>query len=338
MKKNLKRYSLASMKEIMASMDMAAYRGEQLFQWLWQKGATDFAAMTNFSKSLRTRLAERFKIAGIIKERQTSSEEGVVKYLMRLEDKRAVETVFIPEGKRNTLCLSTQVGCPLQCRFCATGMMGFGRNLEPHEIAGQIQSIDCPTARPVTNLVLMGMGEPLLNIENVLNAIDIISSSIGLSISQRRVTISTIGILDGIERLLASSYKIKLAISLNFADEDLRQEMMPGTKPYALKDLLKLAHEYSRKKSRITFEYVLLGGVNDRLKDARILLARLRGIPCKINLIIYNPHPRLPFRPPTDQQAAAFHAYLLDSPFTVTLRRSRGQDINAGCGQLVSGD
>lgn len=335
MKENLKKYSLSQLRDLVHSMGLARYRGEQLFQWLWQKHATDFSAMTNFSKDLRTHLSHRYNISGVKKESEIISADGTIKYLMRLEDYETVETVYIPEEKRHTLCLSTQVGCPLKCIFCATGLMEFKRNLEAFEIAEQIQSINENIKTGITNLVLMGMGEPLLNIDNVLAAVEIISSSIGLGIGQRRVTISTIGILEGIEQLLTSDYKVKLAVSINFADERLRQEMMPGTKQYAMKDLLKLAYEYSKKKSRVTFEYVLINGINDRVSDAKALLALLKGVPCKINLILYNPHPHLPYKPPTEQRAAAFHAYLLNSPFTITLRKSRGSDILAGCGQLA---
>jgi 23S rRNA (adenine2503-C2)-methyltransferase len=333
--KNLKSYSLSKIKDIITNLGIEQYRSQQIFQWIWQKNAEDFAIMTNISKNLRKLLSEKFEISGLRIERRQSAKDGTEKFLFRLEDNNFIEAVFIPEAKRRTVCASTQVGCPLGCKFCATALIGFKRNLKAYEIADEIRIIQKELNKKVTNLVFMGMGEPLLNIEEVIRAIEIISSSIGLSISQRHTTISTVGLIDGINYLLKSSLKVKLAISLNFPDEKMRKEMMPIAKQNPMKEMLKLAKKYSLKKSMVTFEYVMIDKLNDRLKDAQRLLKLLRGIPSKINLIPYNPYPALPFKKPSDMKIKDFHQYLLSSKHTITLRKSRGQEILAGCGQLA---
>lgn len=294
--------------------------------------------MTNISKSLRSEFAKDFIIYGLTNEKVVKTKDGVEKYLFRTHDNERIETVYIPEQKRRTICVSTQVGCPLACRFCATGLMGFKRNLRAYEIADQIRIVQQHIGEKITNIVFMGMGEPLLNLKQVIDAIDIISSPIGLSISQRHTTISTVGLTNGIKKLLRSSLKTKLAISLNFADQRLRQKMMPAAKNNPLKDLIKIAKEYSISKSMVTFEYVLIDRINDSLEHAEHLLQLLKGVPSKINLIMYNPHPQLPYKRPSIKKVTEFHDFLMRSAHTLTLRRSRGSRIRAGCGQLMLPD
>jgi 23S rRNA (adenine2503-C2)-methyltransferase len=331
----MRSYSLTRMNAVIANLGIEPYRGQQIFQWIWQKNATDFSGMTNISKVFRKSLSDKFTISGLKIEKDLSAKDGSKKFLFRLEDNKLIEAVFIPEGKRKTVCVSTQVGCPLGCKFCATALMGFKRNLKAYEIADEIRIIQKDQNAKITNLVFMGMGEPLLNIEEVDSAIEIISSSIGLSISQRHTTISTVGLIDGIYYLLKSPLKVKLAISLNFPDENMRKEMMPITKQNPTKEILKLAKKYSLEKSMVTFEYVMINSLNDSLKDAQRLLKLLREIPSKINLIPYNSYPALPFKKPPDKKMKEFHQYLLSSKHTITLRKSRGQEILAGCGQLA---
>jgi 23S rRNA (adenine2503-C2)-methyltransferase len=337
MKKNMRSYPLTKMNTIITDCGIEPYHSQQIFQWIWQKNAEDFSGMTNISKELRKLLSEKFTISGLHIEKRFSAADGSEKFLFRLEDNNFVEAVFIPENKRKTICVSTQVGCPLACTFCATALLGFKRNLKAYEIADEIRVIQKEQKEKITNLVFMGMGEPLLNLKEVVQAIEIISSPIGLSISQRHTTISTAGLIDGLDYLLKSPLKVKLAISLNFPDEKMRKEMMPITKQNPIKEILKLAKNYSLKKSMVTFEYVMIDSLNDRLKDAQRLLKLVRGIPSKINLIPYNPYPTLPFEKPSDKKIKEFHQYLLSSKHTITLRKSRGQEILAGCGQLAGG-
>ncbi len=334
-RRNIKRLSLIPLKDLMVKREQAPYRGEQIFQWLWQKNATDFSAMTNISKEFRKSLSHDFVIQGLTTDMITAAPDGSQKYLLKTPDRKYIESVFIPEDKRKTICVSTQVGCPVQCTFCATGRMKFQRSLRAHEIADQARIIQEQTHSKITNLVFMGMGEPLLNLKEVLAAIEICSSPIGLSISQRHTTVSTVGILQGMHALLQEPFKVKLAISLNSADENVRKDMIPVAKDNPLNEILKLAREFSLKKTMVTFEYVLIKNVNDRLRDARLLAALLKNIPAKINLIPYNEHPLLPYKRSSDDRIKRFYECLLTSPHTVTVRKSRGREIQAGCGQLA---
>jgi 23S rRNA (adenine2503-C2)-methyltransferase len=334
-KRNLKSCSLSGLTDIVQELGLEQYRAAQLFQWLWQKNAREFSQMTNLSKGTRDLLDEKFYIACIGTVEQQRANDNTRKFVLELADSNAVEAVFIPEGRRRTLCISTQVGCALGCKFCATGLLGLKRNMEAWEIASEVQLLLTAGGERITNIVCMGMGEPFLNTEQVFAAIEIISSPTGLAVSQRHTTISTAGVIDGMRQLIASTLKVKLAVSLNFADEALRREMMPVSRKNPLKEVLKLAREYSEKKHMVTFEYVMIGGVNDSLKDASRLLELLRNIPSKINLIPYNEHPGLSFEKPDPKKFTAFHEELLRSRHTVTVRKSKGQDILAGCGQLA---
>lgn len=334
-RRNIKRLRLEHLRELMVTLGQNTYRAEQIFQWIWQKNATKFEEMTNISMAFRDSLSRAFTIRGLQTSTVKTAHDGAQKYVFKTSDSKYIESVFIPEEKRKTVCLSTQVGCPVGCAFCATGRMKFSRNLKAHEIADQARIVQHHTNTKITNIVFMGMGEPLLNLPETLGAIEINSSPIGLSISQRHTTISTVGILQGMHALLNTPLKAKLAISLNFADENIRNDMIPVARENPLHEILKIANEYSRTKSMVTFEYVMIRNLNDRLRDARLLVSLLKGIPSKINLIPYNEHPFLPYKRPSDKRIIEFHNYLLTTPHTITLRKSRGQEILAGCGQLA---
>jgi len=335
-KENLKSYSLESLKQRISEMGIEPYRAQQIFKWIWQKRVGDFSEMTNLSKTLRAELGDKFVLTTpeIIQIR--SARDGTKKLLLKLEDGSLIETVYIPEIRRKTICVSTQVGCPLSCKFCATALSGFKRNLKASEIADEVWVIQKACNTKITNAVFMGMGEPLLNIDAVEEALGIFSSPIGMGIGMRHITISTVGIIKGIKYLLNKPLRLKLAISLNFPDEKMRQDLMPIARKNPLNELMKIAYEYSKKRSMVTFEYVMINGLNDRLRDAEELLRLIKGIPSKINLIPYNPHPRLPYKRPSKKKIEKFYQYLLNSPHTITLRRSRGQKILAACGQLYS--
>ncbi len=319
----------------MENLGWKPYRARQVFQWLWQKNLDDFSKMTNLSKILREILDSKFVIKNLEVIEILKSCDDAKKYLFELEDRKRIEGVYIPEANRRTVCISSQVGCPLGCKFCATGLYGFSRNLFAWEIANQIQLIQLDIGTRPTNVVFMGMGEPLLNLNEVYGAIEIISSSIGPGISQRHITVSTAGLIAGMRELLNSQLKVKLAISLNFADEELRKEMMPVARKNPLKEILKLAREYSLKKEMVTFEYVMIKDINDRLTDARRLIKLLKDIPSKINLIPLNEYPGITFKSPKLEVVYKFRDFLYNSRHAVTIRKSKGQEILAGCGQLA---
>lgn len=335
MLQNILNLSLNELENFFKQLNLEPYRARQVFQWLWQKGITDFDKMTNLSLNLRKTLNETFKIQHLNLLKRLQANDGAEKFLWQLEDENKIESVFIPEPPRRTVCVSTQVGCPLRCDFCATGRMEFKRNLRAFEIVSQVQQMQNYIGEKLTNIVFMGMGEPLLNIENVSNALEIISSSIGIGISQRHITISTAGIIEGMEFFLNSKWKIKLAISLNFADQAKREKYMPVAKNNRLNDVLKLAREYSAIKQMVTFEYVLIKGINDSLNDAHQLLKLLKSIPSKINLIPYNEHPDLPYQAADQETIEQFQKVLFNSNHPVILRKSKGKDILAACGQLA---
>ncbi len=335
MKDNIKQFTLSGLQEKFNELGLERYRAQQVFQWLWQKNTGDFSKMTNLSKDLRALLADRFDIDLMKAEQTACAADGAEKYLFKLTDRNRIESVFIPETKRNTICVSTQAGCAMGCKFCATSLLGLKRNLLAHEIAEQVQLVTADQDVATSNVVFMGMGEPLHNLAAVEDAIGILSTTIGLRISQRHITVSTIGLIDGLRLLIDSPLKTKLAISLNFPDEKQRQNMMPATKKYPLKEVLKLAREFSEKKHMVTFEYVVIDGINDSVRDARLLLRLLKNIPSKINLIPYNPHPSLPYKTPGLAKLEQIEQVLMDSKHAVTTRKSRGQEILAGCGQLA---
>ncbi|MEO0098619.1 MAG: 23S rRNA (adenine(2503)-C(2))-methyltransferase RlmN [candidate division WOR-3 bacterium] len=312
------------------------YTAKQIFSWLWQKGIEDFSQMTDIAKEKREFLKANFQIKVLEREKVLTSRDGTKKFLLSLLDRNKIEAVFIPEDKRRTVCVSTQVGCPLGCHFCLTARLGFKRNLKFYEILDQVQKIRKDFGQ-ITNVVFMGMGEPFLNFEEVMKAVGILSSDFGFKIGQRHITISTAGILEGIYRLAESAWNVKLAISLNSPKDEVRSFLMPINQKYPIGELIKSLRYYVKKKRRrITIEYVLIKGLNDQEGDALLLGKILRGLPSKINLIPFNPFPGSDFSPPSEKEVENFASLLsLHYPYLITIRKSRGRDILAGCGQLI---
>ncbi len=320
------------------------YRVEQILKWLHHRFVDDFADMTDISKKLRTELAERCEIREPEIVSEHLSTDGTRKWLIRAAGGSAVEMVFIPEPNRGTLCVSSQVGCALDCKFCATGKQGFNSNLTAAEIVGQVRIAVQTLAdaypereRVVTNVVLMGMGEPLLNFDAVAPAVDLMMDDLGYGISKRRVTISTAGVVPGIYRL-AERTDASLAISLHAPNDALRDELVPINRKYPIAELLKACRSYAGnlgEKRTVTVEYTLLNGVNDQPEHAAQMVELLRDFPCKINLIPFNPFPGSSFERPTVTSVRAFQHRLASAGLSVTVRTTRGEDIDAACGQLV---
>jgi 23S rRNA (adenine2503-C2)-methyltransferase len=331
----------------LAKLGKEKYRSEQVFFWLYRKRVRTFEEMTNVSKEVRALLEEKFYIPQPkLMAHQVSAEDNAQKTLYRLSDSRTVETVLMPIKDRLTQCVSSQVGCAMACAFCNTGDMGLMRNLKTHEIVDQVlevarnypPEITAKFGDRITNIVYMGMGEPMHNLENVLNSIDILTHPRGFNISHRKITVSTSGLVPQMLELGKRS-KVNLAVSLNATTDELRDEVMPVNKRYKLKDLLDGCRQYELGPGRrITFEYVMLKGLNDSRSDAERILRLLRGIPSKVNLIPYNPHPASPFQRPNLPDVLAFQKYLLDRGMTTTVRISKGPDILAACGQLRSSE
>jgi 23S rRNA (adenine2503-C2)-methyltransferase len=314
------------------------FHARQIFNWIYAKGVTDFEKMTNLSRQLRADLAEHFRIATPdLIQRETSS-DGTVKFLLGLEDGRRIESVFIPDTPSQTFCISTQVGCAMKCGFCLTGKMGLVRNLTAGEIAGQVRVLASETALRTSkfNVVLMGMGEPLHNYENTMKALRILNDAHGLAISPKRVTLSTVGVLPALERLATEPLMPNLAISLHATTEDQRDALVPVNRKYGLEDILTAARKFPmRRRNRITFEYVLLYGVNDTPEDAQRLVRLLGNIRCKVNLIPLNEAAGISFQRPSDQRVNKFAEILATARVPVSIRKSRGRDIRAACGQLI---
>lgn len=333
---NIKRFSLEELEIEMTGLGLEPYRGRQVFQWLWQKSARSFDEMSNLSRDVRRRLKDCYQFINPVPVQVQTSRDQTRKFLFKLEDGVCVETVFIPEGVRRTVCVSTQAGCGLGCKFCATAQLGLIRNLAAHEIAGQVQQVALETGTRPTNVVLMGMGEPMLNLEQVIRAIKIMTAENGLALSRRHITVSTAGVIAGIKKLGASGIRVKLAVSLNFADEKTRNDYMPVSRANPLGELLNASYQYAAAGTdMVTYEYVLIRGINDGIKDASRLVKLLQGMRAKINLIAYNPVAVLALEAPEPQQVQKFYEFLLASHQTVTLRKSHGGDINAACGQLI---
>uniref|UniRef100_A0A7V3ZVW7 Probable dual-specificity RNA methyltransferase RlmN n=1 Tax=candidate division WOR-3 bacterium TaxID=2052148 RepID=A0A7V3ZVW7_UNCW3 len=333
---NIKSFTIKELKTLVKSIGWQEYNAYQIFQWLWQKKITDFSLMTNLSKIKREYLKNHFVIEELKLLATKKASDETTKFLFSLKDENKVEAVYIPEEKRRTICVSTQVGCPLKCIFCNSGKLPFKRNLFFYEICDQILSIEKYLNIKPTNVVFMGIGEPLLNLDEVLKAIQIINSPIGFNISARKITISTAGIVEEIYRLAEIKKKIKLAISLNATTEEIREYLMPINKKYPISEILKACEYYwQKKRERITFEYVLIKDLNDSEEDAQRLKKMLKKIPCKINLIPFNPFPEVAFQPPPPKRIEKFMEILTAANYTVTLRKSRGKEILAGCGQLA---
>lgn len=345
-KTNLLEFTLPELEAWMGdNLGAPAFRARQLWQWLWRRMATDFDAMTDIAARTRLLLGQKARISwpGVADIRKSA--DGCVKFLLCLEDGEHVETVLIPsenrDGKiRYSQCLSTQVGCPMGCTFCATGQMGFVRNMSMGEIMGQVLVArnylgDSRPDRPVLrNLVFMGMGEPLLNLKNLLNSLESLNSGLGMNFSPRRITVSTCGIRSGLEALGKSGLAY-LAVSLHAPTQELRARIMPGAARWPLDEMLAALKAYPLKqRERITFEYLLLGGVNDGIDDARALARLVGEVRGKLNLIVYNPVPGSAYRAPSDAAVLAFEQLLWQKNITAIVRKSKGRDISAACGQL----
>ncbi len=337
MRPNIKDLSGQELAEWLALRHEPAYRGAQIKKWLYQKGAISFAEMTNLGARLRAALEEEFSISRLRTARANRSQDCTVKFLFQLADGLHIESVLIPEERRLTLCISTQVGCGLGCSFCATAQMGLIRNLKASEIVDQVLEARqaLTQAQRMTHVVLMGMGEPLANYTQTLRALEVIrDATTGIGISPRRITLSTVGLVPQLKRLLQET-NVNIAVSLHAATDDLRSQMMPVNRKYPLTELLACCRSLPiPRRRRITFEYVLLHGTNDSPADARRLSELLRGIRCKINLIPFNPHPGSPFTRPGSADVARFQNVLTGLGHQVNVRAPRGDDIQAACGQL----
>ena len=339
-KQNLKGLSRQELDAFIAGIGEKPFRSSQIWSWMYLRGLTSFDGMTNLSKHLRSKLESVATISSLkFVEKKTSSTSKTTKFLWELEDGLRLESVYIPEKKRRTVCISSQVGCGLGCRFCATAMMGFVRNLNPDEIVDQVISVWRDVGEKPTNIVVMGMGEPFMNYENVIKTLNIINDAEGIAISHRKITVSTAGIVPQLRRYTAEGHPYKLAISLNATTDAQRSKLMPVNRKYSLKELIQAARVYThRLRRRLTFEYVLMKGVNDSSADAQKLLKLLTGIPCKVNLIAYNPTRTGYYTRPDDERIQAFAESIRPLCAPVTLRLSRGDDIDGACGQLAISD
>lgn len=337
----LKDYSLERLREQLTADGLPRWRADQIVAWVYKRGVEDPAEMTDLDLALRERIAETWSFEALTVESVARSTDGTMKGLLRAADGAVIEAVVIPEEERNTLCVSTQVGCPLACSFCATGAMGFTRNLSTAEIIDQVCRMRAvlPPGRELTNVVFMGMGEPLLNLPAVLEAVRLLVEPRGFGFAPRRVTVSTVGVVPKLGELLDGlPGPVNLAVSLHAATDALRDVLVPINRKFPLEQLLgtlrSLPHLGPRRP--IFFEYTLLAGVNDTPEDARELVRLLRGLPYKLNLIPMNPHEDAPYGAPTREAVDAFMGVLSAARVTTTLRRSRGDDIDAACGQLAA--
>ena len=363
---DLKNLTLPALEQFLQGQGKERFRALQVFKWIYQQGIVNFDEMTNISKNLRSELGETAFISNLETEAVEEGSDGTRKYLFNLGDGHAVESVLIPIEGRNTLCISSQVGCAMACEFCLTGTFKLTRNLTTAEIVNQIMAVkrdlainppamqvdggprlendddsddtdDGSTVSPasIRNVVLMGMGEPLHNLDNVIPAIQIMIDGNGLQLSNRRVTVSTCGLVPEMARLGREIPNVNLAVSLNATTDELRDRIMPVNRRYPIKSLLQACREFPLPgRRKVTFEYVMMGGINDSLDDAKRLLRLISDIPNKVNLIPFNEHEGCEFRAPTRAAIDAFHKFLIDRHVTVITRDSRGGDISAACGQL----
>lgn len=335
-KPNLKDLDLPEIETCIAPLGKEKFRARQIMKWLYQHGAETFEEMTNLSKDFRASLRHLARIGQPDIAKTQTSADGTKKILFRLEDGLFIESVLIPGKNHWTVCVSTQVGCQMGCTFCLTGKQGFRRNLFPSEITGQIIRLrfGTPEGANINNIVMMGMGEPLANYEHTVKAIRMITSDFGLGFSNRRVTVSTCGIAPMIERM-GKDICVNLAISLNAPDDHRRSALMPINKTYPLETLLAACRDYPMPGRRmLTFEYILMAGVNDTPEDAEKLARLLRGIRCKLNLIAFNEYPRSLYKTPSTKTISTFQQILMNHHYTAILRASKGSDILAACGQL----
>ncbi len=340
---NLLGLDRAGLEAFFESIGEKKFRATQIMKWIHQMGVVDFQQMNNISKDLRKQLAEISCIQNLQVEKDQLSKDGTRKWLLQLPDGNHIEAVFIPEDDRGTLCVSSQVGCALDCSFCSTGRQGFNRNLTSAEIISQVwlaahllEEEKAP-GRKITNVVLMGMGEPLLNFDNVVQAVRIMMDDFAYGLSKRRVTVSTAGVVPAMDRL-GDTLDMRLAVSLHASNDELRNELVPVNKKYPLKELMAACRRFIDKqnsRSRITFEYVLLDGVNDRPEHARELIKLLKGIPTLMNLIPFNPFAGSGYRTSSRNAVMRFSEILHNAGMTTVVRKTRGEDIDAACGQLA---
>jgi 23S rRNA (adenine2503-C2)-methyltransferase len=339
---NLLDLNRADMEAFFTDMGEKSFRAKQVIQWLHQYAVSDFADMTNLSKDLRARLEEKAEIRVPEVLVDQASSDGTHKWLLKLDSGNSVETVFIPEKTRGTLCVSSQIGCALECSFCSTGQQGFNRNLSVAEIIGQIWVAnkalgrDPKGDRVISNIVFMGMGEPLLNFDNTVKAIDLMMDDFAYGLSKRRVTVSTSGVVPALDRLKEVS-DVALALSLHAPTDELRNELVPLNKKYPIREVLDACKRYIEGDTRrkVTIEYVMLAGVNDKPEHARALVKVLRGVPSKVNLIPFNPFPNTQYSRSSDAVIDRFRDILIKGGLITITRRTRGDDIDAACGQLV---
>jgi 23S rRNA (adenine2503-C2)-methyltransferase len=336
---HLKDYPLEELRARFERAGVAPYRALQVHQWLYGRGVDDPHAMTDLGEDLRSRLASEWRTRALELEVVQHSADGTLKGRLRAADGAVLEAVAIPDDDRTTLCISTQVGCPLACSFCATGALGFERNLSTAEIVDQLVRMRAvlDPGRRVTNVVFMGMGEPLLNLPAVLRAVRILMHPKGFNFTGRRITVSTAGVVPRLRELLAAA-PVNLAVSLHATTDEVRDVLVPLNRRFPLRALMAELRSLEQVTPRrpVFFEYTLLRGVNDSLSDARRLARLLEGLPSKVNVIPMNPHPDAPYRPPEPEVASRFLGELARAGLTVTLRRSRGADIDAACGQLAA--
>lgn len=340
-KKDIRAFSKEQLRDFFESRGDKGFRGNQVYEWLWKRGAHSFEDMTNLSLSTRQMLEEHFVINHIKVDNMQRSEDGTVKNAVRLHDGLVVESVLIPTEKRTTACVSSQVGCSLDCNFCATARLKRMRNLGPDEIYDQVVAIDAESRlyhnHPLSNIVFMGMGEPLMNYNNVLKAIDMIISPEGLGMSPKRITVSTSGIPKMIRKLADDGVKFRLAVSLHSAIDEIRNKIMPFSSNFPLMDLRQaLEYWYSKTKSKVTYEYVVWKGINDNKASIEALVKFCKYVPCKVNLIEYNPIDDGAFQQASEESILEYVRALEAAGIVVKVRRSRGKDIDAACGQLAN--
>jgi 23S rRNA (adenine2503-C2)-methyltransferase len=328
----------AALEAQLEGRGMPRFRARQIFRWIHHRGVTDIGAMTDLPLELRASLAESFTLTTPTLVAREKSSDGTEKFLLRLGDGKQIESVFIPDTPAMTFCISTQVGCAMACGFCLTGKMGLVRNLTAGEIVGQVRVLADALAMRDTrfNIVLMGMGEPLHNYDETMSALRILADDQGLEVSPRRVTLSTVGLLPALERLAKEPLMPNLAISLHAPTDAVRGELVPINEKYGIADIIAACRKFPlKKRSRITFEYVLLAGVNDSQAQARTLAKLLANVKAKVNLIPLNAAPGIPFERPSDAAVDRFAQVLADHHILVSVRKSRGRDIRAACGQLI---